>query len=274
MRLVKYQGLGNDYLVTEAGEVEGFLTPEAIRRICDRHYGVGSDGIIVRQSRPGGGAFSIHIYNPDGSWVEKSGNGLRIFSRYLWDRGEVGEEPFEVDTPGGTVTCRVLDEGGSVMVQMGRAVFESDKIPVAGAPREVLREPVQVADQRLVISSVSMGNPHCVVHQDRVCEKEAKKLGPHIEHHPLFPKRTNVQFMEILDRRNIKIEIWERGAGYTLASGTSSCAVCAVAHRLVLCDTEVTVHMPGGKLQVEVRKGFQMYLQGPVGKVFEVEYFA
>jgi diaminopimelate epimerase len=274
MRVIKYQGLGNDYLVTEAGELPSSLSPAQIRRICDRHYGIGSDGIIVRQPRRKTGPFSIHIYNPDGSWVEKSGNGLRIFSRYLWDRGEVGEEPFEVETPGGTVTCRVIDEGNSVMVQMGRAVFESGRIPVTGPPREVLRESIEAAHRQLEVSAVSMGNPHCVVHRDRVAEKEARELGPHIENHPLFPERTNVQFMEILDRRNIKIEIWERGAGYTLASGTSSCAVCAVARRLGLCDPAVIVHMPGGELQVQVREGFQMHLQGPVGKVFEAEYFS
>jgi diaminopimelate epimerase len=271
MRFVKYQGLGNDYLVMEARELKAPLTPELIRRICDRHYGVGSDGIIVRQSEKDKGTFSIHIFNPDGSWAEKSGNGLRIFSRYLWDRGEVGEAPFKVETPGGTVTCQVLDEGRRVTVEIGRAVFDSASIPATGPPREILREILEVGGQTLEVSAVSMGNPHCVVHRGHVSEEEARFLGPLVENHPLFPRRTNVQFMENLDRKNIKIEIWERGAGYTLASGTSSCAVSAVAYRLDLCDDEVTVHMPGGELRIEIGDGFQMRLTGLVGKVMEGE---
>ena len=271
MHFVKYQGLGNDYLVTESAKLKGPLAPEGIRRICDRHYGVGSDGIIVRQPDKEEGVFSIHIFNPDGSWVEKSGNGLRIFSRYLWDRGEVGETPFKVHTPGGTVTCRVLDEGKNVTVEMGPAVFDSARIPAAGPPREILREDLEIGDRVVEVSAVSMGNPHCAVHCDHVSEEEAKALGPLVENHRLFPSRTNVQFMEILDRKNIKIEIWERGAGYTLASGSSSCAVSAVAHRLDHCDADVTVHMPGGELRIEIGDGYQMRLTGPVGKVMEAE---
>ena len=280
MRVVKYQGLGNDYLVTE--ERPSGRDPEAmlIRRLCDRHYGVGSDGLIVRQPTEGPApqstdalqTFSIHIYNPDGSWAEKSGNGLRIFARYLWDRGEVTEEPFRVKTPGGTVTCRILDGGERISVQMGRAVFDSEKIPAAGPRREILRESLEAAGEILTVSAVSMGNPHCVVHRQQVSGGEARRLGPHIENHELFPQRTNVQFMQILDRENIRIEIWERGAGYTLASGTSSCAVCAVARRLGMCDTKVTVHMPGGELRIEVGNDFQMHLCGPAGRVFQTDY--
>jgi diaminopimelate epimerase len=267
MRFAKYQGLGNDYLVMDGSELESPLTPSQIKRICDRHYGIGSDGIVLRQPEKERGVFSIHIFNPDGTWAEKSGNGLRIFSRYLWDRGEVTEAPFEVKTPGGTVTCRVLDEGRRVTVDMGRAVFDSTRIPVAGQPREVLREALEIAGRTLEISAVSMGNPHCVVHRDCISEEEAKTLGPLVEQHRLFPNRTNVQFMQVLDRENIRIEIWERGAGYTLASGTSSCAVSAVAHRLDLCGPKVTVHMPGGQLHIEIGKGYEMKMTGPVGKV-------
>jgi diaminopimelate epimerase len=272
MKMVKYQALGNDYLVMEAGQFSGPPEPEMIRSICDRHYGVGSDGIIVRQGEEEPGIFSIHIYNPDGSWVEKSGNGLRIFARYLWDRGEVTETPFRVNTPGGLVTCQILDKGDLISVEMGRAVFDSTRIPVDGPAREVLEEILHLEGQTLRISAVSMGNPHCVVHRDRVSEQEARMLGPLVENHPMFPKRTNVQFMEILDKENIRMEIWERGAGYTLASGTSSCAVSAVASRLGLCGPQVTVHMPGGELSVEVSAGFHMHLTGPARKVFDTDF--
>jgi diaminopimelate epimerase len=154
---------------------------------------------------------------------------------------------------------------------MGQAIFDSVRIPVAGPPRDILREALEISGRTLEVSAVSMGNPHCVVHCDHVSEEEAKALGSLVENHRLFPSRTNVQFMEILDRKNIKIEIWERGAGYTLASGTSSCAVSAVAHRLDLCDDSVTVQMPGGELLIEIGDGFQMRLTGTVGKVMEAE---
>jgi len=273
MHVVKYQALGNDYLVAEGEELRGDPESETIRHLCDRHYGVGSDGLIVRQPPGKEETFSIHIYNPDGSWVEKSGNGLRIFARYLWDRGEVTGEPFRVRTPGGTVTCRILDEGDRISVEMGQAIFDSRKIPVKGPGREVLREPLEAAGQSLVVSAVSMGNPHCVVHREQVSEGDARTLGPHVENHPLFPKRTNVQFMTVLDRENIRIEIWERGAGYTLASGTSSCAVCAVARRLDLCDERVTVRMPGGELSIEAGPDFHMTLAGPARKVLSADFY-
>jgi len=296
MRVTKYQALGNDYLVTEDRSSGRDPEPEEIRRLCDRHYGVGSDGLIVRQPAeivPSEGSdqtsgvprqsgrdqpsdaiktFSIHIYNPDGSWVEKSGNGLRIFVRYLWDRGEVAGEPFRVKTPGGTVTCRVLEGSQRISLEMGAAIFDSQRIPVKGLRREVLQERLEANGETLTVSAVSVGNPHCVVHRWQVSEEEARRLGPHIENHEMFPQRTNVQFMQILDRQNIRIEIWERGAGYTLASGTSSCAVCAVAHRLDLCGRRVTVHMPGGELIVEIGEGFQLRLTGSAQKVFEAEY--
>jgi len=272
MHVLKYQALGNDYLVTEDRPSARDPDPELIRRLCDWHFGVGSDGLIVRQPSKQEGAFSIHIYNPDGSWVEKSGNGLRIFARYLWDRGEVTEQPFRVRTPGGMVTCRILEGGDRIAVEMGKAVFDSRRIPVDGPRREVLREKLEAAGEILIFSAVSMGNPHCVVHCEQVSEQEARRLGPHIENHPFFPQRTNVQFMQILDRGNIRIEIWERGAAYTLASGTSSCAVCAVARRLDLCGPKVVVHMPGGELSIEIGDRFQMHLTGPAQKVFQTDY--
>jgi diaminopimelate epimerase len=269
MRFVKYQALGNDYLVMESEELAAPLTVGQIELICNRHYGVGSDGILLRQPDKDDGTFSLQIFNPDGSWVEKSGNGLRIFSRYLWDRGAVTDQPFRVETPGGTVTCQVQAKGKFVVVDMGQAIFDSSRIPVSGPTREILRESLEINGEHLEISAVSMGNPHCVVHRDCPSKSEAKRLGPLVETHALFPMRTNVQFMKVLDRDNVRIEIWERGAGYTFASGTSSCAVCAVAHRLGLCGGKVTVHMPGGQLHVEIGEGYQMRLTGPVGRVAE-----
>jgi diaminopimelate epimerase len=271
MRFAKYHALGNDYLVFEGKAVGDLLSPATVRRICDRHRGVGSDGILVRGECDADGRFPLRILNPDGSEAEKSGNGLRIFARYLWDLGAVTERPFEALTPGGVVTCQVLPGGRSVTVEMGRVSFSSADIPVTGPPREVLRETLDVAGRPIEFSAATVGNPHCVVLCDRATEAEARALGPLLETDGRFPNRTNVQFVQVLDRRNIRVEVWERGAGYTLASGSSACAASAVVWRLGLCDASVTVHMPGGELGVEVREDFTVRMSGPVTKVFEGE---
>jgi diaminopimelate epimerase len=267
MRFAKYHGLGNDYLVLP--EVRGgALTAATVARLCDRHRGVGGDGILTDESDPPG-AFAVRIFNPDGSEAEKSGNGLRIFARFLWDAGRVGPAPFEVRTAGGTVRCEVRDGGAAVFVEMGRATFASERIPVAGPTREVVAEPVDVAGRTLAMTAVSIGNPHCVVPLDRVSEALARELGPAIERHPLFPNRTNVQLMRVCDRHRIEIEIWERGAGYTLASGSSSCAAAAAAVRLGRCTSPIVVAMPGGELEIEVGDDWSLTMLGPVAKVCE-----
>ena len=263
----KYHGLGNDYLVVDSAEVAPLLSPSWVRRVCNRHFGLGADGILVSFAAAVPSPIRVRIFNPDGSEAEKSGNGLRIFARHLWDGGLVGSAPFEVLTAGGAVSCRVHPEGQAVTVDMGRVFFESTQIPVAGPPREVLREPITVGGTHLEFSAATIGNPHCVVVREQVSESEAKKLGPLLETEPRFPNRTNGQFLQVLDRNSIRIEIWERGAGYTLASGSSSCAAAAVARRLDLCDDSITVHMPGGLLSVKIGHDFPVTMTGPVTKV-------
>lgn len=269
MRFAKYQALGNDYLVVEGDTWETALTATAVRRVCDRHLGIGSDGILVRLHGEEGEPFRLRILNPDGTEAEKSGNGLRIFARYLWDEKCVGTKTFLVQTPGGEVQCQVHQAGRSVTVDMGQVRFDSREIPVSGPPREVLREAWVVDGQPQEYSAATIGNPHCVILRQRVSASEARVLGPLIECDARFPNRTNVQFVQVLDRNNLRIEIWERGAGYTLASGSSSCAAAAVVRRLGLCDAAVTVHMPGGPLAVEVDAEFRVRMTGPVGKVAE-----
>jgi len=267
LRFHKYQGLGNDYIVLERDDVGGADLPAAlVRRICDRHYGVGSDGILV-ESVASGGAPALRIFNPDGSEAEKSGNGLRIFARYLWDEGRVADDPFPVLTRGGTVRCQVRDGGSTVFVEMGVARFDSELIPVAGPPREVVDEPIDAGGEHLRFTGVTVGNPHCVVHVDEPTPELARRLGPLPETHPLFPKRTNVQFVRVLGRHRIAIEIWERGAGYTLASGSSSCAAAAASVRLGRCSGGVTVEMPGGSLEIGVGEDYALTMLGPVGRV-------
>ncbi len=269
MRFWKYHGLGNDYIVLDAAEVGGELAPERVRRICHRHYGVGSDGILLGPTGGEGGAPGVRIYNPDGSEAEKSGNGLRIFSRWLFETGRVGEEEFEIVTAGGPVRARVRDGGRMVTVEMGRVSFRSEHIPVAGPPREVINEEIEVAGRTLTYCAATVGNPHCVISRDKVSAEEARALGPLIETDPRFPNRTNVQFMRALDRSSIRIEIWERGAGYTLASGSSASASAAVARRLGLVDEAVTVRMPGGELEIRLDEHYGVTMTGPVARVAE-----
>ena len=266
MRFHKYQALGNDYLVLEPGEVE--VSAHVVRAICDRHRGVGADGVLV-EAATADGRLAVRIVNPDGTEAEKSGNGLRIFARWLWDAGRVGDAPFEVATPGGAVRCQVRDGGRTVFVAMGTARFDSEAIPVAGPPREVVDEAIEGAGERLRVTAVTVGNPHCVVFVDAPTEALARRLGPALEAHPLFPNRSNVQFVRVVDRQRLEMVIWERGAGYTLASGSSACAAAAAAVRLGLCDGDVTVAMPGGELAIGVGSGFEVTMLGPVGKVAE-----
>lgn len=271
MRFHKYHALGNDYIVLDPADFPEWKEPTLaqIRVICHRNFGVGSDGILWGPLPTAKAAFGLRIFNPDGSEAEKSGNGLRIFSRYLWDRGLVQGTAFSVDTLGGVVEVESRDRGHLITVAMGRVSFDSARIPVAGAPREVLNETVTVLDRTFTFCAATIGNPHCVIPLPEVSSELAHRYGPHLETHGLFPRKTNVQFLQVLDRANIRIEIWERGAGYTLASGSSSSASAAVAHRLGLVDRNVTVHMPGGTIGIRIGEDYAITMTGTVNKVAE-----
>jgi diaminopimelate epimerase len=267
----KGHGLGNDYLVIEERHLPRPLTTEAIARLCDRTRGVGSDGILVMVPTARAD-FGLRIFNPDGSEAEKSGNGLRIFAKYLWDRRHASRETFTVDTKGGVVECQLQVRDGRVnfvTVEMGRATFRPGEIPMKGPGPEAVGVPLELPDgHRLRVTAVSVGNPHCVVFVDRLDEAECRRLGPLIETHPVFPNRTNVQFARAASRQSLDILIWERGAGFTLASGSSSCGAAAAAVRTGLCDHgRVAVRMPGGELGVDVRPDYSLRLEGPVEEV-------
>lgn len=287
----KYHALGNDYIVMDPEVLPAPLTIHQVKVICHRNFGVGSDGILLGPLPSTKAPFGLRIYNPDGSQAEKSGNGLRIFSRYLWDRKLVGEKEFAIETAGGVVKSTVFDGGKMVRVEMGKVTFWSNEIPVTGPRREVINEKISVGGETFTFCASSVGNPHCVLvgratpcapgstaseaskvgrgALTEISAEMAKQFGPHIETHSNFPNRINVQFLKVLDRSNIQIEIWERGAGYTLASGSSSSAAASVAHKLGLCDRSITVHMPGGKLSIEISQNFDILMTGPVTRVAE-----
>jgi len=269
MKFEKYHALGNDYLVYDPLRSDHTFPANEIIRICHRNFGLGSDGILVGPLQTEKADFGLRILNPDGSEAEKSGNGLRIFARYLYDQKKVGSSPFTVDTLGGIVTCEVTADASSISVEMGQVSFHSDIIPVSveGDAREVLNEEIKIGDETYKYYAGTIGNPHCVVPLPEISEELARKLGPELENHPLFPNRTNVQLLQVLDRNRIRIEIWERGAGYTLASGSSSSAAGAVARKMGACDENITVEMPGGEIGLVIDDDFNVNMTGPATRV-------
>jgi len=274
-QFIRSHGLGNDYLVMDPAQLSFKLTPANIVRVCDRNKGVGSDGILTLEKPQAGAAARLRIWNPDGSEAEKSGNGLRIFCKALFEHGYIEKSLFEIETAGGRVTAQlhlVVGKAAAVTVEMGKATFEAPKIPVNVPGGEVLDKlipPIDPAHPGLRINCVSVGNPHCVVFVNNLDDAEAfaHEYGPLLEKHPLFPNRTNVQFAVVDDRKNVSIRIWERGAGYTLASGSSSCAVAAVCVKRGFTDGEITLHMPGGDLSLKVSKDFDLTMRGPVEEI-------
>lgn len=266
-------GLGNDYIVVDPKALTFKLTPKSIQLLCNRNWGLGSDGILALvPSRKAD--FGLRIFNPDGSEAEKSGNGLRIFARYLHATGKTKKQRFTVDTKGGLVTINLhVDRHGdasSVTVEMGQATFKPEALPCTLGVEELVRQPIQAVGRSLQFTGVSVGNPHCVVFKDAGeswSREDLLLLGPALEHHALFPKRTNVQLVVPTGPKEISILIWERGAGETQASGSSSCAAASAAVRLGLVQSPVTVKMPGGALSVEVASDFSLTMKGPVAEV-------
>lgn len=268
-QFVKSHGLGNDYFVLDESAISFELTPDVIKLLCHRNYGIGSDGILLLVHSDKAD-FGLRILNPDGSEAEKSGNGLRIFAKYLFEHGHSDKEVFTIDTLGGVVTAELETDNGLVpfvTVEMGEAIFQSNLIPVAGEEREVVQEEIQVGGETLKITAVSVGNPHCVVFVDELSEDQIMKLGPLLETHEMFPNRINVQFAKPVSRDRVEILIWERGAGYTLASGSSSCAVASACVKNGFTDGKVTVSMPGGELGITIRDDWSIKMRGAVEEV-------
>ncbi|HSA63059.1 MAG TPA: diaminopimelate epimerase [Nitrospira sp.] len=266
-------GLGNDYLVMDPKELSFTLTPAVIEAICNRHWGLGSDGILTPVSSKTAD-FGLRIFNPDGSEAEKSGNGLRIFARYLHATGRTKKRRFTVETKGGIVTVDLhLDRRGdasTVTVEMGQAVFAPSALPCTLPVAELLQQSIEAAGRFVVFTGVSVGNPHCVVFKqsgESWSREDLLTLGPALEHHSIFPKRTNVQLAVPTGHKELSILIWERGAGETQASGSSSCAVASAAVKLGLVTSPVAVKMPGGTLTIEVSSDFSLTMKGPVAEV-------
>jgi diaminopimelate epimerase len=276
-QFVRSHGLGNDYLVMDPSTLSFALTPSNIIRICNRNTGVGSDGILALE-KPGSSEAKLRIYNPDGTEAEKSGNGLRIFCKFLFEHGYTEKSYFEVETAGGKVQAQlhlVLGKAPMVTVEMGKAGFDAAKIPVKNVVGEAVEIPLAFTVpsegkmETLTATCVTVGNPHCVVFFDRLedAERHIKVWGPLLEHHPAFPNRSNVQFVKVDNDKEVSIRIWERGAGYTLASGSSSCAVAAACVKTKRTGRDLTIHMPGGDLSLKVSENYDLTMRGPVEEI-------
>ena len=265
--LEKYHGLGNDYLIFDPNKNELELTEESVRLICNRNFGVGSDGLLVGPIL-GQDKLEVKILNPDGSEAELSGNGVRIFGKYLKDAGYVQKNRFIINTLSGQQTIQYLNEDGTrIKVSMGKLTFYSDEIPVTGPRREVLNETMMFGSIPYRVTCVSIGNPHCVIWLNDISKELACRIGKHSETADYFPGKINTELLKVMDRTNIEIEIYERGAGYTLASGTSGCAAAGAAYRMGLTDPKMYVHMPGGVLEVEIETDGSVLMTGEVGYV-------
>jgi len=261
----KMHGLGNDFVVLDSRKSGYIPDAAAAARLCRRRFGVGADQVLVLlRSRPAD--FRLVILNADGGEVEMCGNGIRCLARFLRIRRISRKSRFRIETLAGIIVPEV--KGEMVRVDMGEPVFDPARIPVA-LPEAPQNRLIEVDTHRLNITVVSMGNPHCVIPVDVVDGVPLAQLGPPLEHHPLFPKRTNVEFVEVQGRRRLKVRVWERGAGETLACGTGACAALVAMVRLGQAERKATVALPGGELLIEWLKSNHVFMTGPAEMVFQ-----
>lgn len=272
INFTKYHGLGNDFiLIDNRASSSPVLTPAQAVELCDRHFGIGADGVIF--ALPGGTDtdYTMRIFNSDGSEPEMCGNGIRCLAKFLAQlEGIEGEKEYRIDTGAGVIMPQLRSDG-QVTVDMGEPRLLAEEIPttLCGAGEKVIEESLEVAGQNWQVTCVSMGNPHCVTFVEDVAAIDLEKIGPVFEHHGVFPKRTNTEFIQVLTRDSVKMRVWERGAGVTLACGTGACASLVAAVLTGRCDREATVELPGGCLQIEWRAANnRIYMTGPAIQVF------
>ena len=262
MNIDKYEAIGNDYLV---GFDEKFsLSPNDIAKLCHRNFGIGADGILYG-TQISNDVFNLTIYNSDGSIAEKSGNGVRIFAKYLLDHNIWTSGSIKIHTV--SDVCECINLGDKIGVNMGRPRYISTEQFLKSV------ENISIGQYNLTLNCVSMGNPHCVIFLDEVSKDIACEFGPIIEKLPIFPQKTNVQFVKVINENLYNAEIWERGSGYTLSSGSSSCGIFAIAQKLGLVNDKLTVQMPGGELNMEMRPSGEIMQYGIANRIAKCEVF-
>jgi len=273
------QGAGNDFVVVDGAkeQIPEDSLPGVAQRACDRHFGVGGDGLIlVLSSRVAN--FRMRIFNSDGSEAEMCGNGIRCFAKYVFDRKMHEDVVMTVETLAGIKTLKLNAAGGKVQtvrVDMGEPRLLRSEIPMRGdAKTRVISEPLRVGGKKIEVTCVSMGNPHCVTFVDDVEHYPVEKMGPQIENHPSFPARTNVEFAEVISPQEIRVRTWERGCGETLACGTGSCASVVAASLNDRASRRATVHLLGGDLLIEWAGDNRLFMTGPAEELFEGKLIA
>ena len=275
MKFTKWQGCGNDFLLIDCREKELADYGAFAKKSCDRHFGVGGDGVLVILNSDKAD-FRMRIFNADGSEAEMCGNGIRCFARYLYDHHITDKKKFTVETGAGILVPEIVEKDGvvtGVRVDMGEPVLEADKIPMAGyGNRRVVNEPVEVAGRKWNITGVSMGNPHCVVFVDDIKTTPIEEVGPIFEVQERYPKKTNTEFVQVLDRQHMRMRVWERGAAITLACGKGACATLTAAVLNGKTDRRAEITLDGGKLDIEwSEKDNHIYMTGPAVQVFAGE---
>ncbi len=265
----KMHGIGNDFIVIDYREktVSDQLTDigNISRRLCDRRFGIGADQILLLQNSDKAD-FRMSIFNADGSEVEMCGNGIRCFAKYIWDRNLSSKQVLDIETPAGII--RPERAGDMVRVDMGRPELEGRKIPV-NLDGIVKDSPLVIDDREFEMTCVSMGNPHAVIVVDDLDALDVKRYGPQIETHALFPRKTNVEFIQVIDPSTIRMRVWERGSGETLACGTGASAVAVAAHLKGIAGKKVTIKLLGGDLSIDLHENGHVYMTGPAEEVFQ-----
>ncbi|MBE9167549.1 diaminopimelate epimerase [Pleurocapsales cyanobacterium LEGE 06147] len=273
----KYHGLGNDFiLIDNRHSPEPALAPETAVKMCDRHFGIGADGVIFALPGRDGTDYTMKIYNSDGSEPEMCGNGIRCLAKFIADLEgtERVNKSYKIHTLAGVITPK-LESDGQVTVDMGAPQLTASEIPTnLGSPEaKVIAQPLQVTGKSWSVTCVSMGNPHCIIFVEDVDAILLTKIGPQFEHHPAFPQRTNTEFIQVIKPNYLKMRVWERGAGITLACGTGACASVVAGVLNDKCDRLCTVELPGGCLQIEWSElDGRVYMTGPAEKVFTGSY--
>ncbi|MBD2665064.1 diaminopimelate epimerase [Richelia sinica] len=276
IEFTKYHGLGNDFiLIDNRSSEKPILTPEQAVKWCDRHFGIGADGVIFALPGQNGTDYTMRIFNSDGSEPEMCGNGIRCLAAFLSDLEGMSRTKnyYRIHTLAGVITPQLAVDG--VKVDMGLPRLLAGEIPTTLAPADakVINQPLEVAGKTWDVTCVSMGNPHCITFVEDVAAISLESIGPQFEHHPVFPQRTNTEFIEVVSRDYLKMRVWERGAGITLACGTGACASLVAGVLNDKCDRTATIELPGGPLEIQWSEVDQrIYMTGPAERVFTGKY--
>ena len=273
IKITKMQGCGNDFVILDYSEYEktGLSMSDLAKKLCDRHFGIGADGMIIPDTKPIGETdIAWYFYNSDGTTAQMCGNGMRCFAKYVYDNKLVYKKTFSVKTLAGIIKPEILTDG-KIKVNMGTPILEDEKIPFKG------ERIVHVKDREFQITPVSMGNPHAIVYLDNdidIKKFEIEKIGPYFEHHEAFPERINTEFIQIVDRKNLNMRVWERGSGETWACGTGACASLVATVLNGLCDDDAVLHLMGGDLHIRWdRTADTVYMEGPAVTVCSGEFY-